>query len=163
MDSGKSVCMTLLDQWTMDMHMKIDEKREKLQRKIDKLDEQIEDDNDYWKIFLKNQLDIKVGCVLTELLKEQETDESKLDKARRDFIRVEKFFHLLDDSQLMFLHYNNVAEIDFNSPELYFPSITPDDFDWMKKLSLKDSDEIMEWLDTKQNSANKGLTSCKYN
>ena len=156
--------MTLLDQWTRDMHMKIDGKREELQRKIDEFDKRVEEDNNYWKIFLKNQLDMKVGCVLTELLKEHETtDELKLDKARLDFLRVEKFFHLLDDSQLMFLRYNNAAETNLNTPELYFPSMTPDDFDWMKKVSLENSDEIMEWLDTKQNSTNRRLYSRKYN
>jgi hypothetical protein len=74
-NSGKRSCTALLDQWTIAMHMKIDQKAEELQRQIDQLDKRIEDNNNDWKIFLKNQIETKVGCVLTQILQKYEIDE----------------------------------------------------------------------------------------
>jgi hypothetical protein len=129
------------------MHIKIDRKREELQMKLDQLDRQIEENKARWKLFLKNQIETKVGCVLTELLQNYEIDESKFNKARLDFISSKKLFHLFHHQQLISINYNEEKQTDFSSPWLDFSSVVSNDLNWMKNFSSENLDERIKWLD----------------
>jgi len=148
------------------MHIKIEEKREELQMKLSQLDRKIEDYKDHWKLFLKTQIEMKVGCVLMELLQKYEIDELKLNKARQDFICLKKLFHSFDNQQLISIRNNEEKEMSFNLPELYFSSIISEDLDWMKNFFSENSEERINLLDDQQNYMNEESTykinSCEY-
>jgi hypothetical protein len=148
------------------MHIKIEEKREELQMKLSQLDRKIEDNKDHWKLFLKTQIEMKVGCVLMELLQKYEIDESKLNKARQDFVCLEKLFHSFDNQQLISIRNNEEKEMSFNLPELYFSSVISEDLDWMKNFFSENSEQRINLLDDQQNYMNEESTykinSCEY-
>jgi hypothetical protein len=139
------------------MHAEIDQKHEELRQKLDQFDRQIEENKDYWRLFLRTQMEIKVGCVLTEQLQKYEIDALEFNKAHQEFIRVQKLFHLLNNQPLISVRDSEGKQINLNSTHLYFPSITSDGLDWMK---IAFSEKRIKCLDEQQTHSNQD-SSCE--
>jgi hypothetical protein len=146
--------------------MKIDQKREELQIKLNQLDRQIEANKNDWRIAIKTDIEMKVGCVLMELLQKHEIDGSKFNKARQDLICLKDLFNLFDNEEFIFINNNEEKHMNFNSPQLNFSSLISNDIDWIKNFSSKNSEEINNSLDNIQNSMKEKspyqISPCKY-
>ncbi len=150
----------LIDQWATKMHMKIDQKREELQIKLNQLDRQIEANKNDWRIAIKTDIEMKVGCVLTELLEKYEIDGMKFNKAREDLVYLKKLFDLFDKEQLISIDNHEEKQMNFISPQLNFSSVISNDIGgWMKNFYSENLEEKTNWLHNQQNYTNEKSTS----
>jgi hypothetical protein len=128
---GKTSCSMLLNQWAATMHAKIDQARHELQIKLDECDKKIEEKKDQWRTYLGNHLEQNVGCILSEQLQKYEIDAFQMDKARAEFIRLQKLFHSLNNQQLINMIEDEEYQMSLNLPIIVCSNIVFEGLDSM--------------------------------
>jgi hypothetical protein len=148
------------------MNDKINKKYEELQMELDSLHKKIESNKNYWKKSLANQFETKVGCVLMQQLEKDEIDGSEVDKAQHEFVRLQDFFHRLDNEPLISVSSTENNPMDSNAPRLVLSGIAVNGLDWNEDFSTENTSEIMQYSGQQQidNSINttRRKIDCEY-
>ncbi len=124
----KTSCIAQVDQWVATIHAKLDQVRTELQMTLVHFENKIRERSDQLKCHLRNELEDKVACILTEQLQEFEINNSQVEKAGSDFIRLENLFNSFNNRQLITMISNSDSQISLNPPSFVCSDILIEEF-----------------------------------
>jgi hypothetical protein len=136
----KTSCLAQLDQWIATIHSKINQIRTELQTTLVHFENKIRERSEQLKFYLRNELEHKVGCILTEQLQEFEINKLQIDKAALDFIRLENLFNSYNNRQLITMINNSENQINLNPPSFVCSDILIDEFHLSENIQEKIND-----------------------
>jgi hypothetical protein len=158
--------MVDIGRWQQLMHTIINQRCDELRMELYHKHRQIEANRDHLKTSLMNQLEIKVGGVLTEQLQKDEVDGTAIHEVQDELDRLQQLFHSLHTKPLISVSTTDSNPLNFNSPRLLFPDITVDGFNSFESFINENTAEIMEYsaeqqIDTDERNTYRRNT-CKY-
>jgi len=153
----------LLNQWAAAMHAQVDHARNELLMSLDQFNKEIEQKKDQWKTYLGNQLEQNVGCALTDELQKYESDGVEVEKARMEFIRLQKMFHSLNNRQLITMTNDTDNQMVLHPPLIVCADIVVNGLDMMENFQeiIENSDQQKKQIEVLDNVTDE-TSYCKY-
>jgi hypothetical protein len=124
----KTSCVAELNQWISTVHAKVDQIRIELEMTLVHFEDKLHERSDQLKSYLRNELENKVGCILTEQLQEFEVSKAQVEKAGMEFVRLENIFNSFNNRQLITMISNSDNPVVLNPPTFVCSDILINEF-----------------------------------